>query len=118
MLYTNLKHIESAAQFANIIADFENVTIICGKMDPASVSMYRIAEALKAEFTHVGFFDMESDNPEARVIHHLPEVQHLNTVPVMVCFKNGEVACVQSGIHTKAQVTSILEHEFATTVIV
>ena len=117
MLYTNLKHIESASQFANIIADYENVTIICGKMDPASVSMYRIAESLQTKFTHVGFFDMESDNPEARVIHHLPEVQHLNTVPVMVCFKNGEVACVQSGIQTKAQVMSAMEHVFSTTII-
>ena len=116
MLYTNLKHIESASRFANIIADYENVTIICGKMDPASVSMYRIAEALKAEFTHVGFFDMESDNPESGIIHNLPEVQGLSNMPLMVCFKNREVACVQAGIQTKAQVTTILEHEFATTV--
>jgi thioredoxin 1 len=116
MLYTNLKHIESAAQFENILAENENVIIICGKMDPASVSMYRTAESLKSEFKNVCFFDMESDNPEAGVIHNLPEVQQLNNMPLMVCFKNGEVACVQAGIQTKAQVATILEHEFAATV--
>ena len=32
MLYTNLKHIESAAEYAKIVNENENVMIICGRM--------------------------------------------------------------------------------------
>ena len=37
MLYTNLKHIESAVEYAKIVNENENVMIICGRMGPFSI---------------------------------------------------------------------------------
>ena len=34
MLYTNLKHIESAADHSTILKENENVMVICGRMGP------------------------------------------------------------------------------------
>jgi thioredoxin 1 len=70
MLYTNLKHIETAAECARIIKENENVMIICGRMGPFSIPVYRIAEELESEFSHVKFFDMEYDNPESGIIRN------------------------------------------------
>ena len=116
MLYTNLKHIESANEFAGIIAENENVTVICGRMDPFSVSVYRVAEELEPEYALVKFYDMEFDNPESAVIRNLPEVQNFSGFPLTIYYKDGEVVHATVGIQTKAQVATILEHEFAATV--
>lgn len=116
MLYTNLKHIESAEEYTRVINENENVMIICGRMGPFSIPVYRIAEELESEFTHVKFFDMEFDNPESAVIRNLPEVQDFSGFPLTVYYKNGEVVNATAGIQTKAQVTTILEQEFAATV--
>lgn len=112
MLYTNLKHIESAEEFAQIVAGHDKIKIICGKMDPSSVSMYRIAEELEPSFKHVKFFDMEFDNPESFVIRNLPEVQKLNGMPLVVYFKDGEVVHATAGLQEKSAITAALEHEF------
>ncbi len=116
MLYTNLKHIESAEEYARIINENENVMIICGRMGPFSIPVYRIAEELESEFTQVKFFDMEFDNPESAVIRNLPDVQGFSGFPLTIYYKNCEVVHATVGIQTKAQVTTILEHEFAATV--
>ena len=116
MLYTNLKHIESAEEYARVINENENVIIICGRMGPFSIPVYRIAEELEPEYTQVNFFDMEFDNPESAVIRNLPEVQDFSGFPLTIYYKNGEVVHATVGIQTKAQVTTILEREFAATV--
>ncbi len=116
MLYTNLKHIESAGEFARIIAENENVKIICGRMDPFSIPVYRIAEELEPEYAQVKFYDMEFDNPESEIIRNLPEVQNFSGFPLSIYYKNGEVVHATAGIQTKDQVTTILEHQFAATV--
>jgi len=43
MLYTNLKHIETAANHAKRINENENVIVICGRMGPMCIPVYRIA---------------------------------------------------------------------------
>jgi thioredoxin 1 len=116
MLYTNLKHIESAEEYSSIINENENVMIVCGRMGQFSIPVYRIAEELESEYSNVKFFDMEFDNPESAVIRNLPEVQGYSGFPLTVYYKNGEVVNATVGIQTKAQVTAILEHEFAATV--
>jgi len=75
MLYTNLKHIESAAEQVEIINENSQVVIICGRMGPMCIPVYRIAEELETEYKHVKFYDMEFDNPESDIIRSLPEVQ-------------------------------------------
>ncbi|TNF44383.1 MAG: thioredoxin [Bacteroidetes bacterium] len=116
MLYTNLKHIETAKELKNAVAENENVMIVCGRMGPFSIPVYRIAEELEPLYKQVKFFDMEFDNPESAVIRNLPEVQHLSGFPLTVYFKNGEVVNATSGIQTKEQVINILEHEFTETI--
>ena len=116
MLYTNLKHIESAAEYAQIISENENVTVICGRMGPMCVPIYRIAEELEEEYTHVKFFDMEFDNPESQVIRTLPEVSGFMGIPFTIYYKNGQVVKATTSIQSKSQITAILDQEFAATV--
>ena len=75
MLYTNLKHLESAADHKKAISENENVMVICGRMGPMCIPVYGIAEELEDEYKHVKFYDMEFDNPESPVIRSLPEVR-------------------------------------------
>ncbi|MDO9614536.1 MAG: thioredoxin family protein [Bacteroidota bacterium] len=116
MLYTNLKHIESADKLAQIISEHENVVVICGRMGPMCVPVYRIAEELEGEYSQIKFFDMEFDNPESQVIRALPEVRGFMGIPFTIYYKNGQVVKATTGIQSKEQITAILEQEFATTV--
>lgn len=116
MLYTNLKHIETAADHARIINENENVMVICGRMGPMCIPVYGIAEELEDEYKHVKFFDLEFDNPESHVIRNLPEVKGFMGIPFTIYYKNGKVAIATSGIQTKVQVKAILDKEFAATV--
>jgi len=112
MLYTNLKHIETAADHAKIISENENVMVICGRMGPMCIPVYGIAEEIENEYTHVQFYDMEFDNPESHVIRSLPEVKGFMGIPFTIYYKNGKVAKATSSIQTIDQVTSILNQEF------
>ena len=116
MLYTNLKHIETADDYAKRINENINVMVICGRMGPMCVPVYRIAEELENDYKHVKFFDMEFDNPESHVIHTLPQVDGFTGIPFTIYYKYGEVVNATSGIQSKAQVTAILDKEFAATV--
>ncbi len=116
MLYTNLKHIETAAQHAKVINENENVMVICGRMGPMCIPVYGIAEELEKEYTHVSFYDMEFDNPESHVIRSLPEVKGFMGIPFTIYYKNGKVVKATSSIQSKSQVTSILNNEFSATV--
>lgn len=113
MLYTNLKHIESASQHAQILSENENVMVICGRMGPMCIPVYGIAEELEKVYPHVQFFDMEFDNPESHVIRRLPEVQGFMGIPFTIYYKNGKVVKATSSIQTRQQVTSILDQVFA-----
>lgn len=112
MLYTNLKHIETAEEHAGIVNESENVVVICGRMGSQSIPVYQIAEDLEVEFPAVNFFDMEYDNPESQVIKKLPELIGLASIPYVVYYKNGLVVKVTSGIQSKSQVSAILEAVF------
>jgi thioredoxin 1 len=113
MLYTNLKHLETAADHQQAISENENVMVICGRMGPMCIPVYGIAEELEAEYRHVKFYDMEFDNPESRVIRSLPEVRGFMGIPFTIYYKNGKVVKATSSIQTRDQVTAILDREFA-----
>ncbi|TNE70660.1 thioredoxin [bacterium] len=112
MLYTNLNHIESAAQHAKILEQNENVMVICGRMGPMCIPVYGIAEELEEEYTNVKFFDMEFDNPEAYVIRNLPEVRGFMGIPFTIYYKNGKVVKATSSIQSMGQVRAILDEQF------
>jgi thioredoxin 1 len=112
MLYTNLKHIESAADHSKILNENENVMVICGRMGPMCIPVYEIAEELEEDYKHVKFFDMEFDNPESYVIRNLPEVRGFMGIPFTIYYKNGKVVKATSSIQSRDQVTAILDAEF------
>ena len=116
MLYTNLKHLETAADLKKAISENENVMVVCGRMGPMCIPVYAIAEELEVEYRHVRFYDMEFDNPESHVIKSLPEVRGFMGIPFTIYYKNGKVVKATSSIQTKDQVKSILDKEFAVTV--
>lgn len=118
MLYTNLKHLESAADLKKAISENENVMVICGRMGPMCIPVYGIAEELEKEYAHVKFYDMEFDNPESHIIRSLPEVRGFMGIPFTIYYKNGKVAKATSSIQTMAQVRSILDKEFTAKVTV
>lgn len=112
MLYTNLRHLETAADLQKAISENENVMVICGRMGPMCIPVYGIAEELEEEYSHVKFYDMEFDNPESHIIRSLPEVRGFMGIPFTIYYKNGKVAKATSSIQTRDQVTSILNREF------
>lgn len=116
MLYTNLNHIETAAEHVELISQNENVMVICGRMGPMCIPVYRIAEELGKEYTHVKFFDMEFDNPESNIIRTLPEVQGFTGIPFTIYYKKGKVVKATESIQTKIQVKTILDEQYAVTV--
>ena len=116
MLYTNLNHIESATDLWQVIHDHENAMIVCGRMGPLCIPVYRIAEELASRYTSVKFFDMEFDNPELDDIHRLTEIRDWKEVPIVLYFKNGNVMKATSGIQTSEQIISILDQTFSPSV--
>lgn len=108
MLYTNLKHIETAAEFKRTIAESSQVVIVCGRMGEFSIPVYRVLEDLQEEYPEVKFFDMEFDNPESHVVCELfaeiPEAK----VPFLLFYENGELAFRTWGTKTKEQIEEII----------
>jgi thioredoxin 1 len=109
MLYTNLKHIEKETDFRKAIHEHENVIVICGRMDPVCIPVFRIAEELENEYSQVRFFDLESDNPESQMICGMPEVMGFTRLPVTFYYRNGQNVKVTSDIQSKEQLINFLE---------
>lgn len=116
MLYTNLKHLESAAEHNKVISENENVMVICGRMGPMCIPVYGIAEELENEYKNVKFCDMEFDNPESHVIRSIPEVRGFMGIPFTIYYRNGKVVKATSSIQSKDQVVTILNKEFSSAV--
>jgi thioredoxin 1 len=112
MLYTNLNHVETAAQLEKIINENENVMVCCGRMGPMCIPVYGIMEELEPEYTHVKFFDMEFDNPEAQVIRSAPLTRGFMGLPYTVYYKNGEMVHATSSIQDMSQVRKVLDNHF------
>lgn len=109
MLYTNLKHVETTADFKRTIAENDQVVIVCGRMGEFSIPVYRVLETLQTEYPQVKFFDMEYDNPESHVICNLfidsPEAK----VPFLLFYENGELTFRTWGTKTKEQIEEIIQ---------
>lgn len=113
MLYTNLKHVESADDLKKIINENENVMVCCGRMGPMCVPVYAAMEELESEYPHVKFYDMEFDNPEAHIIRNAPECRGFMGLPFVMYYKNGKVAKATSSIQSKEQIKTILDQTFS-----
>lgn len=108
MLYTNLEHIETADEFSKVISENENVVVICGRMGPLCIPVYRAIEELGEEYRQIKFFDMEYDNPEFYFFHERPEVKNLEEIPFTTFYYRGEAVKSVGGLQTKAQLKKFL----------
>ena len=112
MLYTNLKHIESAEAHQKFLNENENVMICCGRMGPMCIPVYGAMEDLEGEYTNVKFADMEFDNPESHVIRNAPECKGFMGLPFTVYYKNGKMVKATSSIQSAEQIRAILDDNF------
>ncbi|TNF37542.1 MAG: thioredoxin [Deltaproteobacteria bacterium] len=114
MLRTNLKHVQSTAEYNGLLSDGGKAAIVCGRMGPMCIPVYGAMEALETKYPDVKFFDMEFDAPVAReTIRRLPEVQAFYGLPFTVYLKGGKIVHATGGIQSKAQVKEILDHKLA-----
>ena len=113
MLYTNLKHIETAETHQKFISENENVMICCGRMGPMCIPVFGIMEELEGQYTNVKFADMEFDSPESHVIRNVPEVKSFMGIPFTMYYKSGKLVKATSSIQSMSQVKAILDAEFS-----
>ncbi len=113
-LNTNLKHVETGKQLNEILQEHENVMICCGRMGPMCIPVYFAMEELEREpeYSHIRFYDMLFDLPDARAIRELPECRGFMGLPFTVYYRKGKVVKATSGIQSKEQITTILDEFF------
>lgn len=112
ILPTNLKHIASDTEHAQVLADNENVMVCCGRMGPMCTPVYAHMLELQKEYPNVAFRDMAFDSPHAHIIRKLPEARSFMGLPFTVYYKNGKVVHATSSIQSKEQIKAILDKEF------
>ena len=112
MLRTNLTHIQSEQEHSELLNQYENVMVCCGRMGPMCVPVYETMEELESEYKHVKFVDMEFDAPVSNIIRRLPETSSFQGLPFVVYYKNGQVAKATSSIQSRDQITSTLDQHF------
>lgn len=108
MLYTNLKHIETATDYHRVIGVNDQVVIVCGRMGEYSIPVYRAAEALQSEYPQVKFFDMEYDNPEAKLVCDLFDDIPEAKVPFLLFIGDGEMVHRTWGTKTENEIEEII----------
>ncbi|MDP4202385.1 MAG: thioredoxin [Bacteroidota bacterium] len=112
MLYTNLKHIETAADYRQIISEQNYVMICYGRMGFKSISVYDIMEKVQKRYRHVKFYDMEFDNPESKTATETQDCKESDELPYVIYYKNGEAVQITSGQQTEQQIVTILNNIF------
>lgn len=112
MLYTNLTHLETAGDLYNMVSLNEKVIVVCGRMDPQCVHVYRIVESLEQEFRDIKFCDMEFDNPESIVVREMPEIESESSKPFIVYYYKGNAVTATSVPQTKMQITDYINELF------
>lgn len=115
MLYTNLFHLETASDLGRMINENENVVVVCGRMGPQCIPVYRIAESLENEYEEVKFCDMEFDNPESQIVRRMPEIENFSRIPFTIYYQNGHLLKATSGIQTKEQISTNIKELFLKT---
>ncbi len=110
MLYTNLKHIENTAAWQTVLSRHRDVVIVCGRMDPDSVRLYRIAESLERAYRSVHFFDMEYNHPNLQAFYQ--SVNPGSSVPFILIYHNGDLKQVLRVVTTADQLKDVLDREF------
>ena len=113
MLYTNLKHIESAAEHQKVINENENVMICCGRMGPMCIPVYGVMEELEEERPNIKFYSMAFDSPEAGIIRNAPMCSSFMGLPFTVYYKNGKMVKATTSIQSRKQVVDILDEHLS-----
>ncbi len=109
MLYTNLSHIETTADYQQYINKYEYVMICCGNMGQMCIPVYAIMEEIENDYKNINFFDMEFENPESQVLRKIYDSKDFTNIPFCIYYKNGKVIETTSGIQTKNDIIKILD---------
>lgn len=112
MLQTNLEHLETHDSLMNALQKHDNVMICCGRMGPMCLPVYAAMDDLRAEYTHVAFYDQDFDGPAAQHIRSLPECARFMGLPFTVYFKNGQAVAATTSIQSSEQVRAVLDRAF------
>ncbi len=112
ILSTNLKHVATAQEHAEVLENNENVMICCGRMGPMCLPVYDVMDKLQSDYTNVEFRDMAFDSTEAAVIRNHPACRSFMGLPFVVYYKNGELVAAASSIQNRDQITEVLDREF------
>lgn len=107
MLYTNLTHLENAESLEQAILENNDVTVICGRMDPECIHVFRVAERLAIKYKHIRFFDLECDNPEFDFLKELMATNSTTNCPVTIYYKNGKQTAMLYGNQLEAQLLDL-----------
>jgi thioredoxin len=114
MLQTSLKHVETSAQYKELIEGNDSVAIVCGRMGPMCLPVYDVMDNLTPKYPDVTFRDMDFDDPVSQqTIRALPEVREFAGLPFTMYYKNGKVVAATSSIQSKRQVKDILDRHLA-----
>jgi thioredoxin 1 len=113
MLYTNLKHIESAIDYNRVISENKSTVLVCGNMEPLSVQIYHLVESFVKDYKHVTFFDIEYDNPEFIEIRNLASSKKVE-IPFVALYRNGILVKVINGYPMKKQLKEVFKTEYGT----
>ncbi len=112
ILHTNLKHVETTAQYDALLREHEYAMICCGRMGPMCIPVYQAMIELESSYPQVALRDFAFDAADAHVIRGLPECRGFMGLPFTVYYKHGKVVEATSGIQTKEQVADILNRHF------
>ena len=109
VLPTDLEHVVTADEHAEILKKHDKVMICCGRMGPMCTPVYAAMLQLRKEYPEVKFMDMLFDSPEAYVIRDAPECAGFMGLPFTMYYKDGQLVKATSGIQTKEEVQSIID---------
>ncbi len=112
-LATNLTHVETDQDLADVIASNEKVMIACGRMGPMCIPVYDVMEKIQDDYANVTFRDLAFDTGTANMIRSLPQTRNFRSLPFVIYYKDGEVVHATGGIQTKKQIKDALDDAFA-----
>ncbi len=112
MLQTGLQEIETAEELKNVINEYENVMVCCGRMGPMCIPVYEAMEELEEERENVKFFTMAFDSPESDIIKGDPACAGFMGLPFTMYYKNGKTAHATSSIQSMDQIKTVLDEKF------
>lgn len=112
MLNTPLNHLESVHAVHEVLEEYDQVMVCCGRMGPMCLPVYAVMDKLQSAYPNVHFYDQDFDGPGASFIRNLPECASFTGLPFVIYFDKGQVVAATSSLQTTEQVKMQLDRHF------